>query len=94
MPGKMDRKLIEKCCKYCGLLFETKNSRTKYCSEDCRKLAKARNFKKNCSAVKMKVHTPRMADKSIVEVMREVDEYNRTHNKSLSYGQFVARYQK
>ena len=90
MPGKADRKLVEKRCQFCGLLFESKSGGAKYCSVDCRKLAKARDFKKNHSAIKMKVHTPRMADKSIIEVMREVDDYNRTHKKALSYGQYVA----
>lgn len=90
MPGKVDRKLVEKHCRFCGVLFESKSGGAKYCSVDCRKLAKARNFKKNHSAIKMETHTPRMADKSIGEVMRELAEYNRTHKKALSYGQYVA----
>lgn len=90
MPGKMDRKLIEKRCVYCGLLFETKNSRTKYCSEDCAKAAKIANYNKKHKSLVLKEHIRRTADKSISEVMRELAEYNRTHHKSLTYGQYVA----
>ena len=71
MPGKMDRKLIEKRCAYvgCGLLFETKNSRSKYCSEECRKQAK-RLAQQNLRSLVLKKHIPRTADKSIGEIMR------------------------
>ena len=90
MSSTKDRKPIEKRCRYCGLLFLTLNSRTKYCSEDCKKGARSLAQQK-LRSVPLKAHTPRTADKSISEVMREVDEYNRTHKKSITYGQYVAR---
>ena len=95
MPGKMDRKLIELRCQVCGLLFESKNSRAKYCSDDCRKAgaaAKSREYyNKKLKSVQLKERRPRFADKSIGAVMRELAEYNHTHKKALSYGQYVAR---
>ena len=98
MPGKMDRKLIELRCQICGLLFESKNSRAKYCSDDCRKIGHAQkvrdNYNKKLKSIQLKERRPRFADRSIATVMREVDDYNRTHKKALSYGQYVARYQK
>lgn len=90
MSSDRNRKPVEKRCEYCRLLFETLNSRTKYCSEDCRKLAKTKRHSKNHKAIEFKEHIPRTADKSIREVMRELAEYNRTHHKSLTYGQYVA----
>ena len=89
----MQRKLIEKYCLYCGLTFETNNSRTKYCSEDCRKAAKARKQKASYTSVAKK-HITEMAEKSISQVMFELEEYNRTHKRSLSYGQYVLRRKK
>ncbi len=90
MPGKKDRKLIEKYCLFCGLTFETNNNRTKYCSADCRNAAKAKVKKAAYKSVNQK-HIARTAEKSIGEIMCELDEYNRTHKTSLTYGQYVVR---
>ena len=93
MPGKKERKLIEKYCIFCGLPFETNNSRTKYCSEDCRKAAKARKQKVSYTSV-AKRYITETVEKSISDIMRELDEYNRTHKTSLTYGQYVLRRKK
>ena len=93
MPGKKDRKLIEKYCLFCGLTFETNNSRTKYCCVARRNAAKAQLQKAAYKSVNQK-YIARTAEKSIEDIMRELDEYNHTHKTSLTYGQYVARAQK
>lgn len=77
-------------CISCGLLFETKNSRTLYCSDRCKKAAKVKQQKTVRSAVKIKEHVTPAAGKSIAEIICELEEYNAKNKARLTYGQFVA----
>lgn len=62
-------------CTICGHEFETAACNVKYCP-GCRKKAKSKPI-------------PERTNKSLADVMRELDEYNRTHGTFLTYGKWV-----
>lgn len=60
-------------CPICGCEFETAASNVKYCP-GCRKKPKK---------------VPVKVSKGLADILRELDEYNRTHGTFLSYGKWV-----
>lgn len=75
-------------CVICGKEFSAIARNKLYCSNHCK--AKA-SLERQKAAYKAPVkHIPRRPAQTIAQVMRELDEYNKTHKTSLTYGQYVA----
>ena len=88
------RKLIKYICRDCGAEFEAVSNRAFRC-EKCRKeVAKltSRNwYRENKSRKIPRTMPPR---KSIRQVLRELERYNKEHGTFLSYGQYIAMIEK
>ena len=86
------RELIEVICIDCGCSFMAKSKAAKRCPECNLKHRKnqkqgyAENFK-STRKVKKKKQKP----KSITQVLRELEAYNKEHGTRLTYGQYVER---
>lgn len=65
-------------CRECHKVFRDPNENERFCP-DCKKI-KDRRTPEPVSRVK----------KGIYQVMRELEQYNRKHGTTLSYGQYVA----
>lgn len=74
----MEYKLI---CKHCGKEFYHKTYQKVYCNE-CSALGR----KKRGGKASLK----KMATKSISQVVRELEKYNKEHGTCISYGQYVS----
>ncbi len=90
MPKEND--LYIKKCKYCGLTFRTDKPRVKICPS-CRiknrkesQLAWNSNNKKT---IKDRYNMPGIPSLSINEMCKVIRAYNKKHNTTYSYGQFV-----
>ncbi len=68
-------------CRYCGIRLKVKGS--EYCSHSCRKQGE-RLFEKE-----LRQKESRKAS-SLFNAIKEVDDYNKRTNCSLSYGQYFA----
>lgn len=67
-------------CRYCGMKI---GANEKYCSYTCKR-AGEKLFKKQAERDKFKKENP------LYNAINEVDEYNKSHNCNLSYGQYFA----
>lgn len=74
-----DIKNATKICIVCGKEFTATNPKSKVCSAECK--AKRKNESR---AVKK----PKEEKKTLDEVLKDVDEYNRTHGTHLTYGKY------
>lgn len=86
--NKKKPKPITLVCVFCGKEFSSIARNRLYCSKSCR--AKASLERQKAAYKAPKKHIPKLATKSIWQVMRELDEYNAKNNKNLTYGQYVA----
>ncbi len=70
-------------CNYCGGYYESKDSRKKYCSEECSRKRQRKAATQLARERKLKTTNNNKA----------VDEINKkAYEKGISYGQYVARY--
>lgn len=87
------RKPITVYCRICKKPIETLARNKKYCT-DCKKKvhnAKSKSYsEENYKAAKKKKPVPRLAEKSIGQVMAELAQYNQKNKCSLTYGQYMA----
>ena len=74
----MKQKLFDLKCAECGKVFRNPDENERFCP-DCKKI-KDRRTPEPVSRAK----------KGIYQVMRELEQYNRKHGTTLSYGQYVA----
>ena len=84
-----ERKLNEHICADCGEKFYTYgNTRRRICDK-CKIGNKKKYYKKYAETFKS-VHKKEIKKKtkSLTEYIREVEEYNRSHNTCLTYGQY------
>ena len=84
----MEYKLI---CKHCGKEFTHKTFHKAYCDE-CnaeRKRERNRKFMQKKRGTVDVVAKPR-ENKALSQVIRELEEYNKTHGTRMSYGQYVS----
>jgi hypothetical protein len=75
----MKQKLFDLTCAECYKFFRSPNENEKICP-DCRKI------RENKKRTKKKAKT----NKSIWQITRELEQYNKEHKTRLSYGQYVA----
>ena len=85
----MRTKLYKISCACCGCEVVATNWLKKYCNE-CREIVRReqsrQSMNKSNQKKKVKYGTP---SKSIRDIIKEVDAYNKEHGTSLSYGQYV-----
>jgi hypothetical protein len=75
----MKQKLFDLTCAECYKFFRNPNENERICP-DCRRIReKKKTIKKKAKA-----------NKSIWQITRELEEYNKEHKTRLSYGQYVA----
>ena len=79
-------KEYEKECALCGETFIARSHSAKYCPE-CRDYAKIKRDRKYYAEKKNSYY--KRSGKSIREIMRELQQYNREHKTNLTYGQYV-----
>lgn len=70
-----------KTCVACGIEFMGYGN-TQFCPT-CRAAEKA----------KQKLHNPHPERKTISQIIREVERYNREHGTCLTYGQYVSKFE-
>lgn len=79
-------KVYVKICDNCKRKFVARSANAVYC-EDCRKKAKQIRIAK--AKAKKPYYT--RSKKSLYEIIREMEAYNREHNTHLTYGQYVLK---
>ncbi len=72
---------ISPYCHYCGARL--KNDKLGYCSKECR-------IKGKKAWLKEKKRKNIIFDSPLYKTIREIEAYNRKHNKKFSYGQYTA----
>ena len=77
----MKQKLFDLRCAECHKVFRNPNENEKLCPE-CKKI------KENKKKAKPKIKTSE--NKTIWQITRELEKYNRDHKTMLSYGEYVA----
>ena len=77
----MKQKLFDLKCAECGKIFRNPDENERLCPE-CKKI------KENKKKQKPKVKTNK--SKSILQLTRELEKYNKEHKTRLSYGQYVS----
>ena len=77
----MKQKLFDLKCAECHKVFRNPNENERFCP-DCKKIREIRKKPKS------KVKTNK--NKSIWQITRELEKYNKEHKTRLSYGQYVA----
>ena len=78
--------LYEKFCADCGAYFVARGKSAKYCSE-CGAI-RAKISQQNAEAAAKAKLTVNPC-KTFRQILKEISEYNCTHGKALSYGQYV-----
>ena len=83
-----ERKLNENKCIECGNIFYTFGKTRRQLCDDC---VKANRIKHNSVYKNVyNKHTPKKdKPRGLNDFMREVEEYNRSHGTSLTYGQYT-----
>lgn len=77
----MKQKLFDLKCAECGKIFRNPDENERFCPE-CNKIKESRKKpKKKAKSVK---------SKSIYQITRELEKYNKEHRTRLSYGQYVS----
>ena len=77
----MKQKLFDLKCAECYEFFRNPNEKERLCPE-CKKI------KENKKKSKPKLNTNK--SKTIWQIIRELEKYNKEHKTRLSYGQYVA----
>lgn len=77
----MKQKLFDLKCAECHKVFRNPNENERLCPE----CVKIRESKK-----KTKPKVKAIKSKSILQITRELEQYNKEHKTRLSYGQYVA----
>ena len=90
----MLRKKIELACVICGRSFLTLCNNAKYCPEcrekwrdEIRRQTDKQSYEKRKARI-VNLHPER---KTLRQMVREVEEYNRAHGTCLTYGQYVLK---
>ena len=82
--------MITKTCRICNQPYNAKSCNSMYC-DSCRKsLAKSRQKIYAQRFKSTKKRKKKIIKKSIWEMTREMEEYNRKNKTCLTYGQYVA----
>lgn len=96
MRVKKERQPIEVICIDCGKMFTAQSRAAKRCPECNLKHRKeyrqeyAEVNKKEQIEPKKKIKKPMRKPKTISQILKEVEAYNKEHKTRLSYGQYVA----
>lgn len=77
----MKQKLFDLKCAECHKVFRNPNENERFCPE-CKKI------KENKKKAKPKIKTSE--SKTILQITRELEKYNREHRTMLYYGEYVA----
>ena len=72
----MKQKLFDLKCAECGKIFRNPNENEKFCPE--------------CKKIKDKKKRKPKASKTILQITRDLEKYNKEHKTRLSYGKYVA----
>ena len=72
----MKQKLFDLKCVECGKIFRNPDENERFCPE-CKKIRENKKPKPK-------------AKKSVLQITRELEKYNKEHKTRLSYGQYVA----
>ena len=86
----MNDKIYCKKCKRCGNDFETAEPRKRLC-DACKNYNKQKYYE-TYRSVKLQEPMSNRPSLSLDEIVHAVCEYNRTHEKALSYGQYVHKF--
>ena len=76
----MKQKLFDLKCAECYKVFRNPDENERFCPE-CKKIKENKN--------KAKQKTKSIKSKSVLQVTRELEKYNREHRTMLSYGEYV-----
>ena len=77
----MKQKLFNLKCAECHKVFRNPDENERFCPE-CKKIKEDRkNLKQKAKSVK---------SKSILQITRELEQYNKEHRTRLTYGQYVS----
>ena len=91
MRVRRERKLIDVICVDCGCTFTAFSRGALRCAE-CKLEHKRRTAATGMVSFRNgKKSKPYKVKKSIREVLKELEEYNKKHGTRLSYGQFVQK---
>lgn len=74
----MKQKLFDLQCAECHKVFRNPDENERFCPE-CKKIKEKRKFK---PIIKEK--------KSLYQIAREIEQYNKEHKTRLSYGRYIA----
>jgi predicted transcriptional regulator len=77
----MKQKLFDLKCAECNKFFRNPNENERFCPE-CNKIKESKK--------KQKPKVKAIKSKSIWQITRELEQYNKEHKTRLSYGQYVA----
>lgn len=77
----MKTKLFDLKCAECGKVFRNPDENERLCP-DCKKIRESKKKPKPKAEV--------IKSKSIWQIIRELEKYNKEHKTRLSYGQYVA----
>ena len=75
----MKQKLFDLKCVECGKIFRNPNENERLCPE-CKKIKES----------KKKASQKAKSIKSILQITREIEKYNKEHRTMLSYGEYVS----
>lgn len=75
----MKQKLFDLRCVECHKVFRNPNENERFCPE-CKKIKES----------KKKPKQKAKSNKSILQITRELEKYNKEHKTRLSYGKYVA----
>lgn len=75
-------------CDICGKHFIAPTRKTKYCSDECRKIKAKRDWHNYDKKPTVEKQAP-IVTETLDEILQQLDEYNAENNTCLSYGQFV-----
>lgn len=81
-------------CIFCGAEFEFTHPNQRYCN-DCKEIRRRQAWEESYKLQRLKkmVHDRTLQAecslKSINEVIRDINDYNRFHGTNISYGQYV-----
>ena len=77
----MKQKLFDLKCAECGKIFRNPDENERFCPE-CKKIKESKK--------KPKQKAKSIKSKSILQITRELEKYNKEHKTRLSYGQYVS----
>lgn len=77
----MKQKLFDLKCAECGKIFRNPDENERFCPE-CKKIKESKK--------KPKQKAKSVKSKSIYQITRELEKYNKEHKTRLSYGQYVS----